>query len=197
MKSLLRMWKFNLRGSEVKLLILAILSVAVTACSGGRNSTGYSLINDMMHPVPYEAHSPNPVYLNGQTNQLAVQGTVARGFMPHPLDADGVPVRLENPNPNLTEYQWERGEKLYKATCAACHGIEGAADGLVVERGFPRPPKFQDRRFRYSKKDEYPAGEIYNVITFGRGNMPSHAQQLYPEDRWFVAEYVREKLMTR
>lgn len=176
---------------------MMLLTSLLTGCSGGRNSTGYSLINDMMHSVAYEAYSPNPVFESGQTNQLPPAGTVPRGFMPHPLDESGNPVRLENPH-TLTEYHWERGAKLYQATCAACHGAAGEADGLVVTKGgFPAPPSFVSRRFRYSQKDNYPAGEIYNVITFGRGNMPSHAQQLYPEDRWYVSEYVREKLMVR
>lgn len=147
--------------------------------------------------MTYEAFSTNPNYANGQTNQLPPAGTIARGFMPHPMNDDGTPALMENPY-EMTEFGWKRGEKLYKTTCTACHGGEGLGDGLVVEKGgFPKPPSFQERRFKYSKKESYPAGEIYNVITFGRGNMPSHAQQLYPEDRWYVSEFVREKLMTR
>lgn len=166
-------------------------------CSGGRNSTGYSLINDMMYAVPYEAYSENPNYFNGQTNQLSQPGTIARGFMPHPKDENGDPKVLSNPF-EMTDYAWERGQKLFVATCAACHGVEGYGDGKVIEKGFPQPPHFlKQRKFKVSKKDNYTSGTIYNVITFGLGNMPSHAQQLYPEDRWHVSEYVREKLMTK
>ena len=50
---------------------------------------------------------------------------------------------------------------------------------------------------RWRKIDKYPSGNVYNVITFGYGNMPSHAQQLYSEDRWYVSEYVREKLLRK
>ena len=183
----------------MKLIIATLLlSSLLTSCSGGRNSTGYSLINDMMHSVAYEAYSKNPVFKDGQSMQRPVAGTIARGQMPHPTDSDGNPMRLENPHSMDAQWKWERGKKLYNATCTACHGYGGKADGLVVTKGgFPAPPKFNGRRFKYSKKAKYPAGEIYNVITFGRGNMPSHAQQLYPEDRWYVSEYVREKLMVR
>lgn len=168
----------------------------LVGCSGGKNSKGYSIINDMMYAVPYEAHSENPNYFNKQTNQLAPKGTIARGFMPHPNDEDGNPKVLSNPH-SMNDYAWERGKMLYQATCVACHGAEGAGNGPVISKGFPKPPKFKSRRFKYSKKEKKPAGYVYNVISFGYGNMPSHAQQLYPKDRWFVSEYVREMLMTK
>jgi mono/diheme cytochrome c family protein len=178
-----------------KIIILTLLATLV-GCSGGKNSTGYSIINDMMYSVAYEAQTENPVFKNRQTNQLAPKGTIARGFMPHPMDESGNPQVLENPHA-MNEYAWERGKMLFKATCASCHGAEGAGDGKVIERGFPKPPAFKSRRFKWSKKDQRPAGYVYNVITFGYGNMPSHAQQLYSQDRWFVSEYVREMLMTK
>lgn len=176
-------------------LLLGLTLLALVSCSGGRNSTGYSFINDMMHSVAYEAYSENPVFDNGQSMQAPPAGTIARGKMPHPMDAEGKPVVLENPY-DMNDYHWQRGESLYVKTCAACHGVKGKGDGLVVEKGgFPAPPKFSARRWK--KIDKYPAGYVYNVITFGYGNMPSHAQQLYVEDRWYVSEYVRQKLMRK
>ena len=179
-----------------KLLLLSLMTILVS-CSGGRNSTGYSIINDMMYSVAYEAQTENPNFKNRQTNQLAPKGTIARGFMPHPQDSEGNSEVMENPY-TMNDYAWQRGKMLYKANCAACHGEKGQGDGLVVTRGgYPKPPKFKSRRFKYSKKKKKPAGYVYNVITFGYGNMSSYSQQLYPEDRWHVAEYVREMLMTK
>lgn len=181
----------------MKTLVLSILLLGLISCSGGRNSTGYSIINDMMYSESYEAYSDNPYFDNGQTMQKAPAGTIARGKMPSPLDENGQPIVQDNPY-EMTDYAWSRGEHLFQTTCSACHGAGGQADGLVVsEGGFPKPPKFKSRTFKYSKKAKYPAGEIFNVITYGRGNMPSHAQQLYVEDRWYVSEYVREKLMVK
>ena len=34
-------------------------------------------------------------------------------------------------------------------------------------------------------------GEIFNTITYGKGNMLSYADKLVPEDRWAVIAYVR------
>jgi len=182
---------------KVKSFLLGTLLITLISCSGGRNSTGYSLINDMMHSEGYEAFSVNPIFDNGQSMQAPPAGTIPRGFMPHKMSADGTPAVLDNPF-EMNDYKWKRSELLFNRTCAACHGVDGQATGLVVvDGGFPAPPKFKSRSFKYSKKDKKPAGHIYNVISFGIGNMPSHAQQLYSEDRWAVAEYVRERLMIK
>lgn len=178
-------------------LLLILLTVTLISCSGGRNSTGYSLINDMMYSETYESFSENPVFDNGQTMQAPPMGTVARGKMPHPKTVDGENEILENPL-TMDEYAWQRGEILYGRMCSACHGKNGQANGLVVTKGgYPEPPKFKSRRFKYSKKDRYTSGNIYNVIKFGLGNMPSYGVQLYEEDIWHVAEYVRERLMVK
>ncbi len=180
----------------MKNIILVLPLLTLIACSGGRNSTGYSLINDMMYSVAYEAYSENPIFDNGQSMQAPPANTIPRGWMPEPMGADGLPIVQQNPYP-MNEYKWKRAELLFNRTCSACHGVDGQGNGQVVARGFPAPPKFNSRTFKYSKKDQKPAGHVYNVITHGLGNMPSHAQQLYPEDRWAVAEYVRERLMVR
>jgi hypothetical protein len=180
---------------NTKLLISLISILSLTGCSGGKNSTGYNIITDMAYPVAYEAQTENLLYENGQTNQLAMEGTISRGFLPHPLDNEGNPMVLSNPH-EMDAYAWERGEMLYKSMCASCHGDKGLADGLVVTKGgYPKPPKFNARKWK--KRDKYPAGHIYNVITYGLGNMSSYAQQLYPIDRWHLSEYVREKLMKK
>lgn len=180
--------------------IIGLLLILVS-CSGGRNSTGYSLINDMMHSLAFESFSTNPNFKNGQTMQPAPKGTIARGWMPGSMDEQGKLLVTRNPsNEKMNQYAWQRGKILFERTCSSCHGLKGKGDGLVVTQGgYPQPTKFTARRWR--KKDKatdsyvYPSGYVYKVITEGYGNMASHAQQLYPEDRWLVSEYVREFLM--
>ena len=192
----------------MKILLLSLVLVLVS-CSGGRNSTGYSLINDMMHSKALEAFAPSKHFSDGKAMQPAVEGTIARGWMPGEMDADGNLMIMKNPMTsgrttssveNMSNYQWERGKLLYEKNCSHCHGVKGGADGLVVTKGgFPAPPKFSARRWRKTDKETgdyiYPSGHVYKIITEGYGNMKSHAQQLYPEDRWLVSEYVREFLM--
>jgi mono/diheme cytochrome c family protein len=181
----------------MKILVALLI---LTSCSGGRNSTGYSLINDMMHSMGYESFSENPHFKNGQTMQPAPKGTIARGWMPGDMDGDGRLIMVDSPITELNKYQWQRGKMLFEKTCSSCHGVKGKGDGLVVTQGgYPQPTKFTARRWRKKDKETgnyvYPSGHVYKVITEGYGNMASHAQQLYPEDRWLVSTYVREFLM--
>jgi mono/diheme cytochrome c family protein len=180
-----------------KIIILTLLATLV-GCSGGKNSTGYSIINDMMYSVAYEAQTENPVFKNRQTNQLAPKGTIARGWLPQAKDSEGNPIQYKENPFEYDEYAQYRGKMLYETNCLPCHGADGKGNGLVVQRGYPKPPSFSGRAWRKTNKDnsnyKNDQGWIYNLITYGRGNMGSYAQQLYPEDRWAVAEYVRREL---
>jgi mono/diheme cytochrome c family protein len=162
----------------MKLLLLSFL-IVLAGCSGGKNRTGFSGFTDMEMAVPYEAFTENPVFKNGQTNQLPQPNTIARGFLPHPqkmVDGQWQPVVMDNPH-EYSDYAQKRGSRLYKMMCSHCHGAEGKADGLVVTNGgFPRPPKFSARRWK--KIDKYPSGYVYNIITYGYGNMQPHAANL-------------------
>ena len=154
----------------------------------------------MIHSEAYEAFSDNQVFDDNQSMQPAPENTIPRGYMPENLDDDGKVIVTKNPySGEMTSYEWKRGKMLYEKTCSACHGLKGAGDGLVVTKGgFPAPTKFSERKWRKKGDDDnfnLPSGYVYKVITEGYGNMPSHAQQLYQRDRWFVAEYVREYLM--
>lgn len=42
----------------------------------------------------------------------------------------------------LTKADYERGQVLYTAICAECHGGAGHANGKIPERGFLRPPSY-------------------------------------------------------
>jgi cytochrome c len=34
---------------------------------------------------------------------------------------------------------------FYEVNCLPCHGAQGKGDGLVVQRGYPKPPSFSGR----------------------------------------------------
>lgn len=186
----------------MKLKNLLVYSVLLTtvACSGGRNSTGFSVINDMKYSKAAEAFTANTLFSNGQTMQAPVEGTVARSDVYYPTDGDGNPIAPATNPYEYDEYARHRGKKLYGAHCVVCHGEDGKGNGLAVERGFPKPPSFYGRAWKrteeYNGETRYKnhQGWIFNMITFGRGNMASYAAALTPEDRWAISEYVRRNL---
>jgi mono/diheme cytochrome c family protein len=79
-----------------------------------------------------------------------------------------------------------RGQERYDIFCAPCHGRAGNGDGMVVRRGYRRPPPYADARLLTE-----PAGHFFDVITNGFGAMPDYAAQISAGDRWAIVAYVR------
>jgi len=118
-----------------------------------------------------------------------VAGTVARGHLNDDTllhtgkvgtaDATVFPFAV-------TEQTMARGRERFEIYCSPCHGRTGQGDGMVVRRGFRRPPTFHQDRLRNA-----PVGQLFDVITNGFGAMPDYAAQVRAEDRWAIIAYVR------
>ncbi len=79
-----------------------------------------------------------------------------------------------------------RGRERFNIYCAVCHGRTGEADGMIVQRGFPKPPTLHETRLR-----EAPIGHFFDVMTNGFGVMYPYAARVTPQDRWAIAAYIR------
>ena len=79
-----------------------------------------------------------------------------------------------------------RGQQRFNIYCAPCHDRLGNGDGMIVRRGFRKPPSYHLDRLRQAAP-----GYIYDVITNGFGAMPDYAAQIAPQDRWNIVAYVR------
>lgn len=119
-----------------------------------------------------------------------VPGTVARGK----LELDGhlyrgrVDGRVVDSFPFAVEARdLNRGEELFNAFCSGCHGRVGDGRGMVVRRGFNRPPSLHIERLR----EEEPLGHFFEVISHGYKTMPAFAGRISAEDRWRVIAYLR------
>lgn len=88
--------------------------------------------------------------------------------------------------PDITPALLDRARERFEVFCAPCHGLTGAGDGMIVQRGFPRPPSYHTARLRAA-----PARHFYDVITDGYGVMYSYAARVPPADRWAIAAYIR------
>ncbi|HKP73605.1 MAG TPA: cytochrome c [Pyrinomonadaceae bacterium] len=80
----------------------------------------------------------------------------------------------------------DRGQERFQIYCSMCHGSTGYGDGMIVRRGFRRPPSFHDDRLRNET-----VGHFFDVITNGWGAMPDYSQQIPPQDRWAIIAYLR------
>jgi len=174
------------RGNAVALRwLLVVLGVLMfSACS--------QQMGTQPHVRPLE---PNAIFPNKQSARPLVAGTVPTGYTRtnHKLE----PLISFDPNADtlpflLTSEVLERGRERYNIYCSACHGLTGEGNGMVVQRGFSRPPSYFEPRLRQA-----PLGHFYDVIKNGYGAMASYAVQVEPQDRWAIAAYVRTLQVSR
>jgi hypothetical protein len=135
------------------------------------------------------ALEPSRFFRDGRSARPLVAGTVARGHLDadvpfHTGKADGGWVR-DVPLP-VTRPLLARGRARYDIFCSPCHDRVGTGGGMIVERGYRRPPSFHIDRLR-----EAPDGYFFDVVTKGFGVMPSYAVQVPAADRWAIVAYVR------
>ena len=155
--------------------LLAVVLGALLLSACGRN------MNDQPRFEVYEA---SPFFEDGASARPLVDGTVSRergAYAPGFFDGTVAEFPLEVDLDLL-----QRGQERYNIYCAPCHGFVGAGDGIVVQKGFPRPVSFHDERLLNSPNSWY-----FNAITNGFGRMYPYAARVSPEDRWAITAYIR------
>jgi mono/diheme cytochrome c family protein len=143
-----------------------------------------------MHDTPrYEPLEKSDFFGDSRSARPLLEGTVARGQL-RDDDAlqtgrmgtafvDAFPVAVD-------EAFIRRGQERYKIYCTPCHGLLGRGEGMVVRRGYKRPPSFHEERVRAQ-----PVGYFFDVISKGFGTMPDYAAQIPVRDRWAIVAYLR------
>ena len=143
-----------------------------------------------MHDQPkYVPLRESAFFGDARSARPIVPGTVARGRLHddsllytgkvNGADADVFPFAI-------TATTLARGQERFNIYCSPCHGRTGQGDGMVVRRGYRRPPTFHQDRLRTAA-----AGHFFDVINNGFGAMPDYAAQIAVEDRWAIVAYVR------
>jgi mono/diheme cytochrome c family protein len=162
---------------------------AVSACNAKGDEPGIIVLPNMVESIPFDAYDPNPVTPLGQTLLRPPLGTVPSGwpifaFGPGPDEAARAGREIKNPL-LPTEPNAVRGSKLFATYCQVCHGPKGMGDGPIIGR-FPQPPSLIAEHARGLLD-----GQIFHIISYGQGIMPSHGAQILPIDRWRIVFHVR------
>jgi mono/diheme cytochrome c family protein len=143
-----------------------------------------------MHDQPkYSPFEQSSFFADGTASRAPVAGTVPRGQLRDDellyrgtLNGEAADVF---PFP-IDDAVMRRGQDAFNAFCSPCHGRTAKGDGIVIQRGYTRPPDLTDENARSA-----PVGHYFNVITNGFGAMPDHAAQVQVRDRWAIAAYLR------
>jgi len=144
---------------------------------------------DMHNQPRYKPLAASEFFADGRSARPVVEGTVARGH----LHIDQARYTGKENGEDVTEFPFPitkadlvRGQERFNIYCSPCHGRTGQGDGMIVQRGYRRPPSLHQDRLR-----DAPAGHFFDVITNGFGAMPDYASQIRAEDRWAIAAYIR------
>jgi mono/diheme cytochrome c family protein len=169
----------RVRGPRAALVVaIGVLALAGAACR-----------QDMHDQPSYSAFEESAFFPDGSSARQPVEGTVARG---HLRDDQLLYSGLDNGEPAtvfpfpIDEAVMARGRDMFNAYCAPCHGQTGGGDGIVVQRGFTRPPDLAEPFVRSATE-----GYLFGVISNGIGVMPDHAAQIAVRDRWAIVAYLR------
>ena len=174
--------------------VLGCVTIAVTSCEKhNANSPGVEFMPDMYQSPSLESNMAYVDMNTGdtlQTNRKPVPGTIARGYMPYmfentPAGYEAAKTGAHNPF-EKNDVNLKQGEELYGKFCVHCHGATGQGDGLVGLK-LPGPPP----AYTAADKINMTEGEIFQIITYGKGLMGSHASQVSQAERWKLVLYVQ------
>ena len=161
--------------------ISALIVVIAVAGAGCRQD---------MHDQPkYVPLRQSTFFNDARSARPVIEGTVARGQLHDDEllytgkvkgeDATLFPMRVD-------AALMARGQERFNIYCSPCHGRTGQGDGMVVLRGYRRPPSIHQDRLRNA-----PVGHFFDVMTNGFGAMPDYTAQIQAEDRWAIIAYIR------
>lgn len=158
--------------------ILLAAGLALTGCT------------DMKDQPRYEPLEASAFFDDGQSARSFPEGTVARGQLreddllyrglgPDGQFATGFPMAV-------TSDVLHRGQERFGIFCTPCHDRTGHGNGMIVQRGYKKPPSLHEPRLRASAN-----GYLFDVVTHGFNTMQGYAAQIPVADRWAIIAYVR------
>jgi len=184
----------DLGGGHRVLGAIALASlVALTGCARGCTSSQPPIhLNPSMDNQPKaRPQSASTFFRNGAAMREPVAGTVAIGGLKEDTvfyTGTGPDGQFVKTNPvTVDQAVLDRGHQRYQIYCAPCHDARGDGKGILFQRGnVPTASLHQEKILNYAD------GEIFDVITNGRGLMASYRWPIPPADRWAIVAYVRE-----
>jgi len=171
--------------NDLTITTVLVFAAALTGCR-----------QDMQDQPKFIPLRPSEFFADGRSQRPLIDGTVARGHLNDDeafytgKGPDGKP--LDTFPFAVTKEIIERGRQRFNIYCTPCHGYGGDGDGMIVRRGFRKPPSYHIDRLR-----QVPNGYIYDVITNGFGAMQDYSAQVAPADRWAIVSYIRALQLSR
>jgi mono/diheme cytochrome c family protein len=173
-------------------LALACLVPAAGCARGCTSSRPPIHLNPSMDDQPkVRPQTASTFFYDGASMRLPVPGTVPIGGLNEDtafFTGKGADEQFVATIPlNVDEALVERGRQRYVIYCQPCHDARGDGKGILFQRGSVPTASFHQDTIR-----SYPDGQIFDVITNGKGLMAGYRWPIPPADRWAIVGYVRE-----
>ena len=177
------------------------------------NETPVEIFNDMDRQARVNAQSSSDFFSDGLGSREPVEGTFPIGFSipDKPFSegdavedgfslvgtyfnsgrigdfyGDGLPKEIK-----LDKNLLERGKQRYGIYCAVCHAESGDGNGVVRPFGNGGQIPIANLHEARFAETSYPDGEVFSVITMGKGLMGGYGGSIPAKDRWAIIAYVR------
>jgi len=178
----------------VQLTALALMALTLTGCMRGCTSPRppIHMNPNMDHQPRVNAQSESTFFYDGRSMRMPIEGTVARGELRieaahYYTGRDEADAFIAGSPVAETDEVMARGLRQYTIYCQPCHEKRGTGKGIMFEYGKVPMPTFDDERLV-----AMPDGEMFDVITNGKGLMQGYGYPLSADDRWAVLAHVRK-----
>jgi hypothetical protein len=181
------------RRRQAALGVVVASVVTLTGCARGCTSS-----RPPIHPNPSMDNQPkvrpqaaSNFFRNGAAMREPVAGTVAigglredtafyTGMQPDGQFVASIPATVD-------DALLARGRERYRIYCEPCHDARGDGKGILFQRA-----NVPTASFHQEKVLKYADGELFEIITNGRGLMSGYRWPIPPADRWAIIAHVRE-----
>lgn len=172
-------------------IALALGMLTSVSCVRGCTSSRPPIhINPNMDSQPKaKTQAESGFFYDGATMRVPVEGTVARD---EPIELSGMYTGRDAAGEFLTAFPMEltpevmdRGQHRFAIYCRPCHGPKGDGHGVLFDKGVPVSSYFDERILKLSP------GEIFDVVSNGKGLMPPYRYPIPAQDRWDIIAYVK------
>ena len=169
--------------------------------ASGELPTDEDLFNTVTHGLPGSVMPPWGEILSEQERRQVVAFVKTELVKDRKFDDPDETMNVIDygkPIPS-SEESIKKGQEIFmtKAKCVECHGVEGRGNGNLTQRddwGFPIFPADLTKpwNLRGNRRDPYNPKNIFREVSTGLNGtpMPSFKDELTPEERWHVANFV-------
>lgn len=181
---------------------VVVLTVSILGFRGQTSTRPpLQIFPDMDQQPKYKPQAESAFFTDGRASRPQPAGTVPFGRLSSAADPDYLAADTEFYMGKTASGDWvegipssvtlnaqfmERGRERYVIYCAPCHGALGDGNGITKQYGMGATPSYHDERLRTMAD-----GELFDIITHGKGNMLSYSDKTTPQDRWAIISYVR------